>query len=456
MANFNLPAVPTTPEGGLAGFFRGTQYNYGLADLDRQFRDSDLQNLRNQNIYENELLDNPNKVANRATDLLKQEEEQFQYSSGMKRDAAQTDLSNKKLEGKSRELLNRKEEIIQASDYLTRLQQEMLINDLSITSNWEAIKKEMKDLKIRAPEGPYDQRAKDTIHAMAEASKNSVAHLRALEIQDTKADAAFELGKLRAETSRENTRTLAERPTGSQVPANVINNAARLEIQQTGAISEGTLAAVAETMIKNDPAELDRRLRVIQEQLRNDIATGKLPQTANIALLAKDRAKQELLEEGTIAAWRQLGKPNIKGEDLSKMVRSVPSFVATYASERSSPDKAPIAAPAKTPMPSTPYEAPKSAVKGKIGGLGTADVSSQKGETITMPENFDAQEIAAFKKNGFSNDQQIAYSQLMAQNWNRVATGNVTKDQLRDAIIQLILERSGKKSTESSNGKSSD
>ena len=144
MANFNLPAVPTTPEGGLAGFFRGTQYNYGLADLDRQFRDSDLLNQIKQNEYENALKDNPNKEANRVTDLLKQSEEQDQYRSGLKRDSVVTDLNNKKLEGRSRQLLIRKEEITQASDFLTRLQQEMLVNDLSIIGNWEAIKKEMQ------------------------------------------------------------------------------------------------------------------------------------------------------------------------------------------------------------------------------------------------------------------------------------------------------------------------
>lgn len=339
MANFNLPAVPTTPEGGLAGFFRGTQYNYGLADLERQFRDSDLQNLRNQNMYENEVLDNPNKAANRATDLLKQTEEQEQYTSGLKRKGAVADVNKKEADVTHTQLQNKQLEITQAADALNEFVQVAKAQPMSIMNGWDGYMTELAKKGVKVPEGGYSQQNMDILQARALAAQNSLAQLRAMELnnqkfgQDTaihQMDNAARERVARIQAAAQVNSANAMRPPN---PTNEAYALADREFAATGKVSFDTLQRVGDWTIKNDDT---LRPKLVQAEIdtltKSELYKNKAISPLELKRLAEVTVDNQLAANKLKSAYFSTGSKPVSREDLTKIEKIDPSL-AKYIKE---------------------------------------------------------------------------------------------------------------------------
>lgn len=453
MANFNLPATPTTPEGALAGYYRGTQYNYGIADLERQFRDSDLANQRLTNLYQNELLDNPMKEADRGYKIAEDEFKKGLIDSGAALDEFNTKLTHSKLQNellpitkKHQELLNQKEEISQADEYLNKVVQTLKSNPLAYTGIWPQIQAEMKAKKIKVPDGPLNQETIDRLSAMAEGSRQTMKQLNALELQQERLDMQESLGILRAATSRANTQDLMGRPGTMQTPDKRVFDEAKKEEAATGSVSVGKLGAVAESMVKQDDKTLEGLEKQFIGEFQRKQAYNQLPQNFDVVGEARKMAQRTLTERNYERAWTLLGMPKIKPAELPALQAQAPEFASKVAKFMGTTGPTPSPANGSpTPAVVTPSVNPRIS-KGVIGGqpvqaAATPEVTGGTYKSAAynnpMPEQPIPEDLELWNKYKFSEDQKIKYIQLVAKNLDTLSSGKID----REALAQYVLKK---------------
>jgi hypothetical protein len=360
MANFNLPTVPTTPEGGLAGFYRGTQYNYGLADLERQFRDADLTNQRMQNLYQNELLDNPMKEAERGSKIATAGYEQDLINSGAKRDMFDTELSGKKSSNQGQELLNQKNEIILASDALSRA---AAMPDMALIGQWDELGKQAKTLKIKWPEGGPVPENMVKLRQMAEASRMTVERLNKIQDEQIKFghrmaeqslqdDNAFKRTKYQADSSAAATRYSADAQASivkqQAIDRDVYAQAKNEMASNGGVLSYSTALQVGETQLKGEGITFEKLLtkaetQVTKEQQGRDKYLSPAEQASRATTIARETWNALAIQRGLNATGGKL-----PAKELAKLPAEVGTILKNNGQVATGPGASEGAAPLNT------------------------------------------------------------------------------------------------------------
>ena len=171
---------PQTPQmtGMLAGFYDAARYNYGTADLERQFRDADLKNLMDQNTYDEAIKDKPLKEVERTTKTKQNLLDQSLIDDGTKRRGVEAELEGKQLSNAQQKLINNGLEIQEGARQLNEFMQ--LPNAAKI-AGWDQYMEQLKKAKVKVPEGGFSQANLDVLGARNQAAINTVQQLQALQ-----------------------------------------------------------------------------------------------------------------------------------------------------------------------------------------------------------------------------------------------------------------------------------
>lgn len=174
---------PQTPQmtGMLAGFYDAKRYDYGTADLERQFRDADLKNLMDQNTYDEAIKDKPLKEVERTTKTKQNLLDQSLIDDGTKRRGVEAELEGRQLSNAQQKLVNNGLEIQEGARQLNEFMQ--LPNAAKI-ANWDKHMAQLKAAKVKVPEGGFSQANLDVLGARNQAAINTVAQLQALQKQE--------------------------------------------------------------------------------------------------------------------------------------------------------------------------------------------------------------------------------------------------------------------------------
>lgn len=347
--SFNLPTVPTTPEGGLAGFFRGTQYNYGLADLDRQFRDSDLLNQIKQNEYENALKDNQVKDKARSLESAKADFETEQYTSGFKDREAESKLAHTQAQTTGLNTESQvKQTILQADAVIGAA--ETLRNNPGLVGSavWNDMVGNLRSHGIKIPDNFVDnQQNRDIIYGKAQVAYNTRKHLQDREMLGIKeagddrrtgvvADAAMARTKEMAKATENkqpndpDKRALLENRSDAQAgrevslsrivqlaPAYVKNDQVTLEKVTS---SEQQAAQVIFGKLKSNPKEFDGWLS--KQGLEPSVY--KVEGKYDFRAIGKDLAEKAIKGQAIEEAWDQSQRPKIPEKDVADIKAMYP------------------------------------------------------------------------------------------------------------------------------------
>jgi hypothetical protein len=359
MANFNLPAIPTTPLGPLSGVYRGTQYNYGVADLERQFRDSDLKNLRDQNTYQNELLDNPMKEVDRGYKMAEDEFKTGLIKSGAALDEFNTNLAAKKSTTTGQDLLNEKTAIVLASDALSRA---AAMPDMALIGQWDELGKQAKTLKIKWPEGGPVPENMAKLRQMAEASRMTVERLNKFQDEQIKFghrmaeqslqdDNAFKRTKYQADSSAAATRYSADAQASivkQQALDRDIYAQAKNEIAKTGALSYESALQLGEVSLKGEGISMkdlkaDVEKQITKENMNADKRLSPEEQRKKVDLVARETWNALAVERGL-----NLSNGKLPAKDLDKLPPEVGQALKKTGKVATGPGASDGAAPPNT------------------------------------------------------------------------------------------------------------
>lgn len=179
--NYNLPQIPATPLGPLSGFYRGQQYDLAMQDAEKEFRNKDITNNRLENLYQNELLDNPMKENERAQKIAEAIYQQDLINSGAKREAFDTEVASKKAGTEGQKLLNQQKQILIAADALN---QAASLPELAKEAMWEDLRKDLTSKYVKFPAGPYSVENSQILKSQAAAALQTREHLQKLAQQE--------------------------------------------------------------------------------------------------------------------------------------------------------------------------------------------------------------------------------------------------------------------------------
>jgi hypothetical protein len=358
MANLQFPSVPPTPEGGLAGFYRGTQFNYGIADAERQFRDADLANQRLTNLYQNELLDNPMKVAERESKIAEAGYNTNLVNSGAKREKFDADLGATQAQTAGQKLLNQKSEITLASDALV---QAASLPKIHLTSNWEAITGDLRKKGVKI-DGPFSEENYQKLREQAQASTQTVAHLHALEMEEQKRIARLQEASIQgnyqlegrrisAAASAENTAALVAgrgtNPTGNAYEVAV--KKAQAKVNSGEPVTASDILAIKATMQKDDVTVDNNLVKKVEGDLvrantrkgdiegiaaqvgmsESDLKPFKRPDGSyNTTALAKELVDRSKAATTTFEAWKSTGGGKMTQSEWEKVAKESPVAAA--------------------------------------------------------------------------------------------------------------------------------
>jgi hypothetical protein len=358
MANLQFPSVPPTPEGGLAGFYRGTQFNYGIADAERQFRDADLANQRLTNLYQNELLDNPMKEQERLSKIAEAGYNSELINSGAKRQGFDADLAGKEASTAGQKLLNQKAEITLASDALV---QAASLPKIHLTSNWDAITGDLRKKGVKI-DGPFSEENYQKLREQAQASTQTVAHLHALEMEEQKRIARLQEASIQgnyqlegrrisAAASAENTAALVAgrgtNPTGNAYEVAV--KKAQAKVNSGEPVTASDILAIKATMQKDDATVDSTLVKKVEGDLirantrkgdiegiaaqvgmsESDLKPFKRPDGSyNTTALAKELVDRSKAATTTFEAWKSTGGGKMTQSEWEKVAKESPVAAA--------------------------------------------------------------------------------------------------------------------------------
>lgn len=359
---YSLPQIPTTPLGPLSGFYRGQQYDLAMQDAERTFRDSDLANKRLQNLYENELLDNPTKEAERAKKIADAIYEQDLINSGAKRKAFDTEVDSKVASTEGQRLLNKKNEILIASDALT---QAAAMPEQAQIGMWGELEAKLKPLGVKFPQGGPTVENRQVLKQMAAASIQTREHLQKLEQQEQHAVLAEgtaylnrqsqeRIAKGHDDASRANAAATAAamRP---QPQDRAVFARAEKELQDTGKVSLETLLAVGEQTIKNDESVKKDLVASYKSSITNSqVNKDKKLSPEEITTMANVLAEKDMKALTLEKAYHSTYSPPVSQKDWEKINAINPKLGAEIkANGKVLGDKQQAGSPTSTPT-STP------------------------------------------------------------------------------------------------------
>jgi hypothetical protein len=358
---------PQTPQmvGALAGFYDGTKLNYGLADMERQFRDSDLTNLRNQNLYSNELLDNPMKEEERLKKIADAKYEQDLINSGAKRQGFDTEVASKQASTDGQKLLNKKAEIMLASDALN---QAAALPEASQIGMWGDMEKKLSSMGVKFPQGGPSVENRQALKQMAFASTQTVAHLNQMALDKQKEDAGMARTIQQGEDHFRATKYSADAHLkGSLANASAIKQQAldrdifakaKNELAENGVVSLITIEQLGEAVLKGEGTTFKDYYERAKTTLQNTNKERDKPLNAmEMDIIAEEKARQKLREDKILKGISISGAP-ISQTDFDKIQKEYPGVAGQIKKSglvKSGPGPSgPGAAPAGVGAASTP------------------------------------------------------------------------------------------------------
>ena len=320
--------------GALAGYSDGMRMSYGLADLDREFRDRDLANKSNTLKYEEDLANVPLNEATRGVKMGMAGIDQALIDQGLVEQGRKDEFALKGYQVTAGQ---------QKIDAATRTERAEAVQEgIQILKNptlansevWTEYYNKMTEKHKMRGLSPNFQDPKNgaLLNAANQAYVNSAPHQRNMEAIEEKGEYAKLIAEERARSSSANTeRLLADRTRSDwlKLPADKqAREIASQEIQATGgAISAPTLKAVAETLEKKDSKSVLEIANQKKTDLRRDYAAVKGMSDVKINQLALELAKKEYDEDSMVRAWSSVGSPKIPEPDLKDLEKSMPNFV---------------------------------------------------------------------------------------------------------------------------------
>jgi hypothetical protein len=365
MANLQFPSVPPTPEGGLAGFYRGTQFNYGIADAERQFRDADLANQRLTNLYQNELLDNPMKVAERESKIAEAGYNTDLVNSGAKREKFDADLGSTQAQTAGQKILNQKNEIIMASDALN---QAAALPEAAMIGMWGDMEKKLSSMGVKFPQGGPSVENRQALKQMAFSSTQTVAHLNQMALDKQKEDAGMARTIQQGEDHFRATKYSADAHLrGSLANASAIKQQAldrdifakaKNELAENGVVSLTTIEQLGEAVLKGEGTTFKDYYDRAKTTLQNTNKERDKPLNAmEMDIIAEEKARQKLREDKILKGISISGAP-ISQTDFDKIQKEYPGVAGQIKKSglvKSGPGPSgPGAAPAGVGAASTP------------------------------------------------------------------------------------------------------
>lgn len=357
---YSLPQIPTTPLGALSGFYRGQQYDLAMQDAEKDFRNKDITNNRLENLYQNELLDNPMKEQERAKKIADAIYEQDLINSGAKRDKYDSEVTQIKSNTRGQDLINQEREITLASNALT---QASALPELAKEAMWEDLRKDLTAKKIKFPPGPYSVENSQILKQQAEASLMTVKQLQEIQKKQIefgydmgkeafKEDAAWKRAKLQADSHLQAAKINADALKMQALDRDAVGKAYKEMAENGGAISTETAIQVATATIKEDALREKLENRIRDDLVKNQTRDKPLTPTEMSAIAKREADKQ--LKEILITTGLNATKGKLKQSEVDKIAKTDPEFAKKLKeSGRVIEEKSQAGSPTSTPT-STP------------------------------------------------------------------------------------------------------
>lgn len=350
----NVDPFLKTPQqvGALAGYSDGMRMSYGLADLDRQFRESDLENQRKQNLYNNEMLDNPLKEVDRQTKINAGDLSNEMYDNGSMRTRFNDETSVGSAKAEKGLLENKSERIIQAADALQKAATLFSNPNLGNAAAWNDTREELKAGGVKDSSLPIQMNSAQSIaqlQALAQAAGTTAASMRA------RADAR---AKIQAEEDITHSKDRAARirvaeiqgENGLEKAANAGGNPLNAAVQRTivkinkngGVATADDIISIKANLSKTDTEEINKAA----EGYRVPIATAQGKQEdfdaivkelklegrgftrgTHNAIIAKAAAEQQVDINNTKDAYGRAISPKLTEADAKQLFGNDPEFL---------------------------------------------------------------------------------------------------------------------------------
>ena len=341
--------------GALAGYSDGMRMSYGLADLDRQFRDSDLKNQRDQNTYENELLDNSNKASKREYELTKNEFDTGLYNDGTMLNRAASETSKQAAEAEGAQLKLKVAKALDAADEVQRNAPFFIKNQgLDSIPAYDEFRKAATASGVKnlptSHIGPDNQ---SKIKFVMDSAIRSVPHLQKMEEQTNAGNIAENNAAKRDAAALERAKVIAAasekkgETTGDPLKRAV--NSVQEKASKGEVVSAEEISAIAALSNKSDPEKIDKATNLVVNSIRQARLEGEpaykkvletfgldikeYPLNSDVRLVAKAAATKTVKAIEIREAYQAGGSPKITEETANSLFSNDEEFVKKLKAE---------------------------------------------------------------------------------------------------------------------------
>lgn len=239
--------------GPAAGVMADQQYSNWMEQQARINRDSDLANQMQQNAYQNQLLDNPVKAAER--DLKQQQIAGDVQTLPSKIEETIAKQAQGKTEAELKVADSRAQFLTTAAEVYPKELFADPIGQARGQKIWDDQKEQAKKLGVKFPEGPFSPESVAELRQRGQASAIYLKHRQAMDIEKMKEEKVLEAARIGA---------------GSRVEA------AKITASAAGARQEGSM-----TDINRIITEMDRKVKSGEPLTQEDIEKAKVAYKAN-------------------------------------------------------------------------------------------------------------------------------------------------------------------------------
>ncbi len=359
--------------GALAGYSDGMRMSYGLADLDREFRDRDLANKSNTLKYEEDLANVPLNEATRGVKMGMAGIDQSLINQGLVEQGRKDDFALKGQQVTSGQQnideATRQERAEAVQEGIQILKNPSLAN----SDTWTEYYNKMTEKHKMRGLSPNFQDPKNgaLLNAANQAYVNSAPHLRGMELGAQREAGDLAQEELRGRTATTNANIIAAREgTPPTVDKKIAMEARKVMEATGGTLPVDMVDAYRSAMDKKDNTAIATRAASIMTQLHREKREGTLQKYAaergititdnNFSLddLSVMIAEKELNERGMLQAWKELGSPKLTLDDLAKVSKEYPKFAKAVTStpEKIAPARSNSASASAPAQPKAPVK----------------------------------------------------------------------------------------------------
>ena len=346
--SYSLPQIPTTPLGPLSGFYRGQQYDLAMQDAEKDFRNKDIINNRLENLYQNEVLDNPMKVAERLNKIAEADYGTDYIASGQRKesDLAKLDHTKAQTEGLLTDSQVKKT-ILQADAVIGAAETLKSNPGLVGSAVWNDMIGNLRNHGIKIPDNFVDnQQNRDIIYGK-QVAYNTRKHLQDREMLGIKESGDDRRTGVVADAAMARTKEMAK-ATENKQPNDPDKRALlenRSDAQNGREVSLSRIVQLAPAYVKNDQVTLEKVTS--SEQQAAQVIFGKLKSNPkefdgwlskqglepsvykvegkyDFRAIGKDLAEKTIKGQAIEEAWDQSQRPKIPEKDVADIKAMYP------------------------------------------------------------------------------------------------------------------------------------